>query len=121
LPAQRSTASSSTVVTPRPYDREHPSTALLVIEVADSSLEQDRGLKATICAGAAIPELWVVNLVDRRVEVHLEPVASRYRRVVTLRPGEALRPQSWPDVEVAVDDGHHAESAGKNGRSLVTG
>jgi Uma2 family endonuclease len=90
------------VVAPGAYDREHPSTALLVIEVADSSLEKDRRLKAAIYAASAIEELWVVNLVDRQLEVHLDPDAGRYRRVVTHRGGDAVRPRCCPDVAVEV-------------------
>jgi Uma2 family endonuclease len=47
------------------YDRAHPTTALLVIEVADASLKQDRLSKAAIYAAAGIPEYWIVNLATR--------------------------------------------------------
>ncbi len=44
------------------YDDAHPRTALLVVEVADSSLAQDRITKAAMYAAAGIPEYWIVNL-----------------------------------------------------------
>jgi Uma2 family endonuclease len=51
----------------------HPSTVLLVIEIADSSLAQDRLGKARIYAAAGIHEYWIVNLVDEVVEVMRDP------------------------------------------------
>ena len=55
------------------YDNAHPRTALLIVEVADSSLKQDRLTKAMIYAAAGIPEYWIVNVVDQQVEVHRDP------------------------------------------------
>jgi Putative restriction endonuclease len=53
-----------------------PNDVTLVIEIADSSLAQDRGLKASLYARAGIPTLWIVNLVDAKVEVYTEPTGS---------------------------------------------
>ena len=47
--------------------------ALLVVEVAESTLAQDRGLKKSIYAEAGIPVYWIVNLVDRQIEVFTQP------------------------------------------------
>src|SRR5262249_7199715 len=49
---------------------EHPTTALLVVEVSDSTLTIDRGRKASLYARAGIADYWVVNLFDQQVEVH---------------------------------------------------
>jgi Uma2 family endonuclease len=46
---------------------------LLVAEVAESTLVQDRGLKKSIYAEAGIPVYWIVNLVDRQIEVFTQP------------------------------------------------
>jgi len=46
---------------------------LLVAEVADSTLAQDRGLKKSIYAKAGIPVYWIVNLVDRQIEIYTQP------------------------------------------------
>jgi Uma2 family endonuclease len=51
----------------------HPRTALLVIEVAGDSLRLDRQSKATLYAGAGIPEYWIVNLGESAIEVQREP------------------------------------------------
>lgn len=58
------------------YDNAHPSRALLVIEVAESSLQKDRGIKTALYAIAGIDEFWLVNLTDNLVEVHRRPAAA---------------------------------------------
>jgi Uma2 family endonuclease len=50
-----------------------PSDVALLVEVADASLERDRGWKKQIYAAARIPVFWIVNLVDRQVEVFTQP------------------------------------------------
>jgi Uma2 family endonuclease len=59
----------------RDYGKRHPGPQdlALVIEVSDSSLARDRNVKAPLYARASIPVYWIVNLIDRRVEVHTEP------------------------------------------------
>jgi len=73
---------------------------LLVIEVADSSLTEDRDVKAPLYAGCGIPEYWIVNIADRVVEVYRRPENGTYahtRRVgaddmldVLMVPGNAV-------------------------------
>lgn len=86
------------------YDTAHPDEALLVIEVAESSLAQDRGIKRRIYAERAVPEYWIVNLVDRVIEVHTEPTEGDYRRVVSYEGGQSIRLVRFGDVEVRVSD-----------------
>jgi Uma2 family endonuclease len=81
----------------------HPTEAHLIIEVSDSSLRYDRDEKARLYASCGVPEYWVVNLVERVVEVHREPSASGYRQVTTAPKGARLRLLAFPDVELAVD------------------
>jgi Uma2 family endonuclease len=68
---------------PDPYDyaRERPKAhqVLLIIEVADTSLSYDRTQKASAYAASSIPEYWIVNLNDRRVEVLTIPDSSAGR------------------------------------------
>jgi Uma2 family endonuclease len=80
------------------YERAHPTTALLVIEVADSSLKQDRLSKAAIYAAAGIPEYWIVNLRDEVVEVMRDPdpARARYRAVRSAARGERLELAALP-------------------------
>jgi Uma2 family endonuclease len=88
------------------YDRAHPTTALLVIEVADSSLKQDRLTKRGIYAAAGIPEYWIVNLPDDCVEIRRdpEPAARRYASVTIARRGDTIELGVLPGVRVSVDD-----------------
>jgi Uma2 family endonuclease len=88
------------------FDHAHPRTALLVVEVADSSLKQDRLTKRAIYAAAGIPEYWIVNLPDDCVEVRrdAEAAARRYARVTIARRGETIELGALPGVRVAVDD-----------------
>ena len=60
---------------PRDYSERHPGArdVALVVEVADASLERDRTLKQRIYAEAGIPVYWIVNLLDRRLEVYADP------------------------------------------------
>jgi Uma2 family endonuclease len=83
------------------YETDHPTTALLVVEVADSSLQKDRG-KAALYASAGIGEYWIVNLAARTIEVYTSPEGDRYAEVRTLRVGDALRPAALPDVAIQV-------------------
>lgn len=57
------------------YENRHPSAADvgLLIEVADTSLARDRHDKGRIYANAEIPNYWVVNLLDRQIEVYCQP------------------------------------------------
>ena len=83
------------------YETEHPRTALLVIEVSDTTLKKDRG-KAAVYAGAGVPEYWIINIGARTVEVHSSPDGDRYAEVRTLRTGETLQPALLADVTIAI-------------------
>jgi Uma2 family endonuclease len=60
----------------RSYSRRHPSRPALVVEVADSSLAFDREHKGGLYARARVDDYWIVNLVDRVVEIYRRPVAD---------------------------------------------
>jgi len=89
---------------PRDYVDRHPSSADLLVEVSDTSLEYDRTKKARVYAGAGIPEYWIVNLVESVLEVHRDPGRSGYRSVTTRRPGETVSPLAVPGAEIAVTE-----------------
>ncbi|WP_370323828.1 Uma2 family endonuclease [Euzebya sp.] len=63
--------------------------AELVIEVAHSSRRRDLSIKTRLYAEAAVPEYWVVDLVQRRLVIHTEPAGDRYATVRTLDPTAA--------------------------------
>lgn len=90
------------VVRKDPSLRDHPAEALLVVEIASSSLAIDRGLKRTIYAEVGIPEYWIVDVNGRTVEVHTRPDGGYYSRVQILRDGDVLRPTLLPGVAIGV-------------------
>ncbi len=77
---------------PRDYRDAHPAKAVLVVEVADATLAFDREQKKRVYARAGIPEYWIVNLVERWLEVYREPDGEDYRHHAILWPGESLSP-----------------------------
>jgi Uma2 family endonuclease len=64
----------------------------LAVEVADTSLTYDRTRKARAYAGSRIPQYWIVNLPDRRIEILTdpEPAAQHYRQQRVAFPGDVL-------------------------------
>lgn len=88
---------------PDDYRQEHPTTALLVIEIADTSLEYDRTVKRSLYASAGIPEYWIVNLVERRLEVYREPSGAVYKSLRLYHPGESVSPLFAPEVSLPVE------------------
>src|SRR5436190_5062430 len=78
---------------PLDYSIEHPARPVLLVEVADSSLLLDRHHKGSAYARAGLPDYWIVNLVDRQVEVYRRPATDtaadfgwRYLDVRVLAP-----------------------------------
>jgi Uma2 family endonuclease len=90
------------VAQPTRADR-HPTTAVLVVEVACSSRAVDRGRKAELYAAAGIPTYWLVDLDLRAVELRVDPAPAGCWTLRTLAPGELL-PSPCASVEpFAVD------------------
>jgi hypothetical protein len=94
---------------PEDYSRAHPSRAALAVEIADSSLGADREYKGSLYARAGLADYWIVNLVDRVLEVYREPVAEpaapfawRYGRRSVLGPAAQVTPLAAPATPVAV-------------------
>jgi Uma2 family endonuclease len=87
-----------------PELREHPSDLLLVIEISDSSLRKDRGIKLRIYAAANVPEYWIFDLVHDCVEVYTRPRGETYEHMETLRASDVLRPTHVPGVVIALAD-----------------
>ncbi|MDE0446462.1 MAG: Uma2 family endonuclease [Spirochaetaceae bacterium] len=63
----------------RYLDHPRPHHVLLLVEVSDSTLRKDTAIKLPLYAQVGIPELWIVNLVQRRLEVYTDPEGSDYR------------------------------------------
>ena len=88
------------------YAESHPdpTDVLLLIEVADTSLEYDRDVKVPVYARAGIPEVWLLDLNQGCVEVYREPSPNGYRQTTNAWQDETLRPVSLPEISVRVDD-----------------
>ena len=88
------------------YAAAHPSPyeALLVVEVADTSLRYDRDRKAPIYARRGVHETWIVDLTGDRILVMRDPAIHGYRDVTTVSRGESLAPQALPDLTVSVEE-----------------
>jgi Uma2 family endonuclease len=89
------------VVAAGDYTQAHPARALLIVEVADSSLLKDRGVKTALYATAGVPEFWLVNLVDRVVEVHRQPAGGRYADIQRIDAGGSLALAAFPSISIA--------------------
>jgi Uma2 family endonuclease len=83
---------------------------VLLVEIAESTLAADRR-KAGLYARAAVPEYWIVNLIDDVVEVHRQPARSplsrfgwTYANIQVFRRGDALSSLAAPQASVAVAD-----------------
>ncbi len=90
---------------------DHPQTALLIIEVADSSLDNDTTTKSELYATAGVPDYWVLDLEHRQLLVFREPVplppglgATAYRIHLTFGPDETVSPLAAPTAVVKVAD-----------------
>ncbi len=77
---------------------------LLAVEVADSSVEDDRAVKVALYARAGIPETWLLNVRDRELEVHREPGPDGYARTSTYQPEQQVACEAFPDVVLRVAD-----------------
>ena len=90
--------------TARDYSREHPGTALLLIEVSETTLGHDRQRKRDLYARAGVPDYWIVNLPERCVEVYRAPEQGAYRSSRHFTAEEQISPLAAPDSKIAVAD-----------------
>lgn len=93
------------------YRAAHPTRATLVLEVAESSLPFDRGAKGSLYARGGVEDYWIVNLIDRVLEVYRDPAPEasapygwRYRSVELLTAPDRAALLALPAVHIAVAD-----------------
>lgn len=88
------------------YKRSQPTPEeiLLLVEVADTSLDYDREVKLPLYSRAGIPEVWIVNLVDGWLEVYRDPAPVGYTALQKVLPGRTAAPLMFGDLLVAVDE-----------------
>ncbi len=82
---------------------DHPATAVLVVEVAASTLGYDRGEKLRLYARHGIPAYWIANLAEEVLEAYREPAGDAYAEKRTYRPGEAA-PLPYVEAVLRVAD-----------------
>jgi Uma2 family endonuclease len=78
--------------------------ALLLIEVADSSLAYDQSTKLRLYAEAGIPEYWVIDCTTEAIEIYRVPGPEGYRDVTRVAGVATVAPQAFPDVELATTE-----------------
>lgn len=105
LPERSSLQPDLALLRPEATESRHPEPAdiLLVIEVSDTTLRTDREIKAPLYGKGGIPELWIVDIGNERIEVHREPSPAGYRLIRIYTRGQQLSPLFAPELTVAVD------------------
>ena len=95
----------------RDYRHTHPDQPVLLVEVAETSLESDRQHKGSIYARARVPEYWIINLVDSLLEVYRDPIPDpdapfgwRYGSTARLGARDFISPLAAQQARVAVAD-----------------
>jgi Uma2 family endonuclease len=87
------------------YTTQHPGPTdiLLIIEIADSSLEYDRKMKAGLYAETGILEYWIADIPNDCVWAYSDPHNNTYRTIRRFRRGESLTPHLLAECRIAVD------------------
>lgn len=96
---------------PRDYRDAHPTSALLIVEVSETTLTHDRDRKGSLYARAGIADYWLVNLPAQRLEVYRHPVLQAeayygwgYEVVQYVTGGTQVSPLAVPQARVVVTD-----------------
>jgi Uma2 family endonuclease len=96
---------------PEDYKVAHPSTALLIVEVSDSTLLYDQTRKASLYAMKGVLDYWIVNLVDGQLEVRRNPqpdsaqdFGDGYASLTIHRQSDVVTPLAAPTLTLAVAD-----------------
>jgi Uma2 family endonuclease len=106
LPGQRSVPQPDVVLLRRRNDfgsrPPHPEDAFLVVEVSDTSLAYDRGVKIPLYAESGIPEAWIVDLNSDTIFAFRHPSPSGYQEVHQYRREDEISLEAFPGVSLAV-------------------
>jgi Uma2 family endonuclease len=86
------------------HGKPRPEDVLLVIEVSDSTLAYDRRVKVPLYARAGIPEVWIVNLVDERVETFADLSGDAYQTTAVFSRGEEVQSRTLTALRLAVSE-----------------
>jgi Uma2 family endonuclease len=93
------------------YDDGHPGRPVLVVEVAESSLAFDRGQKGSLYARGGVADYWILNLVDRVLEIYRQPALDpgapfgwSYQVVTRVTAPATASPLALPSARIAAGD-----------------
>lgn len=92
------------VGSPRDFRDEHPRMPILVVEVAYSTLDYDQGRKLRRYAASGIPEYWILNLNDGRLEVYRSPQGEGYLHHAAVEREGRVAPLTHPNQSIAVQE-----------------
>ena len=81
-----------------------PSDVLLLVEVTQSSIDYDRGVKLPLYGRFGVPEAWIVDLPGQQVETHRGPSPEGYRDVQRRGRGEQVAPTAFPELAIPVGE-----------------
>jgi Uma2 family endonuclease len=87
------------------YDLRGPE-ALLVVEIAETSLNYDLKMKSSLYAANGVPEYWVINAVTLQTTVHRHPTEKGYAASETLPADALLVPLLLPELAIALNELH---------------
>jgi Uma2 family endonuclease len=87
------------------YESGHPrpENILLLMEVADSSIQRDREVKLALYAISGIREYWIEDVLKDALLIFRDPAGDKYETCLTLRRGDTASPLSFPDIQFKVD------------------
>jgi Uma2 family endonuclease len=81
-----------------------PADTLLVIEISDTSLRYDREVKVPLYAAHGVPEVWLIDLRHRRLELFRDPGPDGYRQILRPDPSQVVAPLLLPHLELRVQE-----------------
>ena len=95
----------------RDYLNHHPMTALLIVEVSDTTLDYDRETKSSLYAKVGIEDYWILNLADRQLEVYRRPASMAnqpfgfgYKQINYYTDEDSISPLAHPESSIDVAD-----------------
>lgn len=87
------------------YESAHPKPqdVLLVIEVADTTVDYDRLIKLPLYAKAGIPEVWIINLPAELIEIYATPINGAYQAATQVKKNEQVQAQTLSSLSIPAD------------------
>ncbi len=89
---------------PRDYRNTHPTSAVMVVEISDTTLAFDREQKLKLYARNELQEYWILNIINQQLEVYREPSDGGYQNQLTLVTGDGVSPLAKPKCSIRIAD-----------------